>query len=196
MLWLVAISLAVFVVLGLVVRIVQQRASSDDRTTTQEAVSDAHNEAPDAPQYRVRQNALLSESELNFARELDAAARLLLDSHGPVRVAAKVNLADLLSPACQRGSNTPYRSWLNSIDRKHVDFVLVDADWKPVCAIELDDKSHNRPAASKNDATKDNAFHTAGLPFIRVATKRGYSRHDLARRITEATPQARQPAAQ
>ncbi|MEM8757176.1 MAG: DUF2726 domain-containing protein [Planctomycetota bacterium] len=129
-----------------------------------------------AGRYRVREDAVLTQAERNFSRHLERAARSLLDDLGPLRVLAKVNLADLLEPDCangKRGSPEAKRwfSWWQSINRQHADFVLVDDDWLPVCVIELDDSSHRRSTNRKRDDKKDDAFASARLPSIRFEGK-------------------------
>lgn len=124
----------------------------------------------DEIRYRVRSDALLTQNELGFVPKLDKAARLLLDELGPLRVLAKVNLADLLEPgnAFNQSQRVAQR---NRIDRQHVNFILVDEHWKPVCAIELDDSSHRRSNAKKRDAKKDAALRIANLPLVRVTAR-------------------------
>lgn len=62
----------------------------------------------------------------------------------------------------------------NSINGKHVDFVLCDETLAPVVAIELDDASHNSAACIKRDGFVDSVFQSAALPIVHVPAKRGY----------------------
>ena len=127
--------------------------------------------------YRRRQY-LLSKAEASFFGVLShvAADRYLLF--------AKVRLADLLLLP----GNTPGRqSALNRVTSKHVDFVLCHRDGlRPCLAIELDDRSHDRPDRAARDDFLVQTLATAGLPLLRVPAARTYSTADLRTQI-EAT---------
>jgi len=71
--------------------------------------------------------------------------------------------------------------WRNKIDRKVLDFVIVDAEFRPVACVELDDRSHERRDRRERDVFVDQALGTAGLPLVRVAAKRAYSVQEVAR---------------
>ena len=49
-----------------------------------------------------------------------------------------------------------------------LDFVLCDNTSNPICAIELDDKSHLRESAKTRDMKKDKALNAAGIPIVRI----------------------------
>ena len=58
--------------------------------------------------------------------------------------------------------------WFNRVCRQSVDFVLVDEDLQTVlAAIELDDWTHESKTRQKQDAKKDKALASAGIPIIR-----------------------------
>lgn len=66
------------------------------------------------------------------------------------------------------------QSWqgaLSMIQRKSVDYVLCDTEFHPVCAIELDDVSHERPDRVERDAFVNSLFRNAGLPLARFSTE-------------------------
>jgi hypothetical protein len=50
---------------------------------------------------------------------------------------------------------------------------------EPRLAIELDDRSHARPAARRRDDFKDAALAAAGLPLLRVTAAGGYDLAEL-----------------
>lgn len=86
---------------------------------------------------------------------------------------AKVRIADVLAV---RGGIKSKNDWgtFARISSKHVDFVLSSLDdFKILCAIELDDKSHQRKDRSERDKFVDGAFASAELPLIRIPLKRG-----------------------
>ena len=54
------------------------------------------------------------------------------------------------------------------VKSRHVDFLIMDAEGRPHCAIELDGSSHNNKRARAGDHLKDGIFKAAGLPLYRV----------------------------
>jgi hypothetical protein len=118
--------------------------------------------APGQPQYAFSAHeSLLSPAERSFY------GVLLQVLKGRYVVFAKVRLCDVL----KHGN----RQSLNKISQKHVDFVLCAPDTiAPVLAIELDDKSHDKPQRRERDDFVDQAFAGAGVPIIHVPAKRQY----------------------
>ena len=94
-------------------------------------------------------------------------------------ICPKVRLGDVLF--IQKGTDPKLRqSVQNRIDRKHLDFLLLDSKtYKPVYAIELDDISHRSAAAQKRDLVKDKALKDAGLQVIRIPAQASYTRSDI-----------------
>jgi hypothetical protein len=75
----------------------------------------------------------------------------------------------------------------NHVSRKHVDFLLCDAETlKPVLAVELDDRSHRGPRARYSDSVKDQVFQALGLGVYRQWVRRAYDPAALARGIEDA----------
>lgn len=56
---------------------------------------------------------------------------------------------------------------INKIIQKHVDFLLCNQDFMPVCVIEIDDSSHRTAEAIRRDTVKDMALEKAGIPILR-----------------------------
>ena len=77
-------------------------------------------------------------------------------------VFAKVRLVDVIRVTNESSS---WRSDLNRIDRKHLDFVLCDRNLAPVLAVELDDSSHDRIERAERDDFIDRVLATAQLPI-------------------------------
>ena len=63
---------------------------------------------------------------------------------------------------------------------RHVDFVLVDADWQPLLAVEVDGASHADPRARETDALKDRILTAAGIPLVRLRPERASWPRQLA----------------
>lgn len=123
--------------------------------------------------YRTRDD-FLSAAERSFYGVLVAAIA------GRALVFAKVNLADVLFVS----GKEKRQSYHNRIDRKHVDFLLCTLDTvRPVAAIELDDKSHERADRVDRDAFVDAAFDAAGLPLVRFPAQRAYNVAEVARQL-------------
>ena len=114
--------------------------------------------------YRVRDD-LLSAAEASFFRVL----RLSVGE--AYAIFPKVCLGDLFYVTPPNGN----QGARNRIASKHVDFVICDPiTLRPVAGLELDDSSHQKAKAVKNDSFKDGLFAAAGLPLIRVPTQRAY----------------------
>ena len=70
--------------------------------------------------------------------------------------------------------------YFNSISQKHVDFVLCDKDTMQIlCAVELDDRSHERSDRQQRDAFLDKAFKKAKLPLFHIPCKKSYGAKEL-----------------
>ncbi|MFP8967818.1 DUF2726 domain-containing protein [Pokkaliibacter sp. CJK22405] len=96
-----------------------------------------------------------------------------------VLVLSKVRVADVILP-----QKTPdRRRWkiaFNSIAAKHFDFVLCRADDLSVlCAIELNDKSHENTQRQERDAFLRAACASADLDLIEVPARQGYQLQEV-----------------
>jgi len=68
------------------------------------------------------------------------------------------------------------KSEWNKIAQKHIDFVLYDHQKnKILVAIELDDKSHNKQSARKNDRFKDTVLQSVNIPLLRIKAQQEYN---------------------
>lgn len=76
----------------------------------------------------------------------------------------KVRIADLITPVA---SGKRYQALFNKIRSKHVDFVICDAQLNVVCAIELDDKSHNSKSRRERDEFVNITFKNVGINLVR-----------------------------
>lgn len=66
-----------------------------------------------------------------------------------------------------------YRGYIKS---RHIDFMLCDKDLYLLAGLELDDASHNDPAAKKTDAFKNSVFQQIGLPLYRISVGKNYNK--------------------
>lgn len=109
-------------------------------------------------------------------------------------VFTKVSLADMIAPKVPRSSGQEWRRAFNSIQSKHLDFVVCDKQsLSVVCAVELDDKSHQRADRVKRDGFLEKALAGAGVPLERFPVTREYKAADLAAKINAASPSRPSP---
>lgn len=117
--------------------------------------------------YKKREN-LFTQAEQAFLQVLFQA----IDDD--MIVFGKVRIADVLNPISQNNKSL-WRKALNQITAKHFDFVICKKrDLSFVCAIELDDSSHNAKNRKQRDIFVNNACESAQLPLVRFKAKAGY----------------------
>lgn len=117
---------------------------------------------------------LLTKNELSFYEVLRSAMYDYV-------VFAKVRLADLID-ADKRHRNG--QADFSRILAKHIDFVVCDDDSKPVIAIEVDDKSHQRPDRTARDSDVDRLFQAIGFPLIRLPAQETYDFEEIRKLVT------------
>lgn len=101
---------------------------------------------------------------------------------GRMQICPKVGLGDLFF--AETGDRQKNRAFTNRIDRKHVDFVLCDPQTlRPLVAVELDDRSHEREDRQKRDALVEGVFAAAGLPLVRVPVRSAYPPWELEAKL-------------
>ena len=123
--------------------------------------------------YRTRDD-FLSPAELSFYRVLSSVVG------SRATICPKVGLSDILFVSRPNEN----RAHSNRIAQKHVDFLLCDpSTMKPLCGIELDDRSHSRSDREARDMFVDKAFEAAGLPLARYPVQAGYTVQDIDSRI-------------
>jgi hypothetical protein len=158
--WIIVLA-AALVVLALVARRRRRRGPSP---------------APDLPY--AKSEALFSAAERSFLGALDQAVG------DQLRVFGKVRVADVVDVKAKGGRR---RSAFNRISAKHFDFVLCHpANLSVVCALELNDRSHQNRGRKQRDEFLAEVCHAAGIPLIQVTAKRAYSVGELRARLMEA----------
>ena len=60
------------------------------------------------------------------------------------------------------------------INKKTVDFIIVDRQFNVVCAIELDDRSHDKYSRKKRDAFVNSLFANVGIKLLRIKMSKNY----------------------
>lgn len=98
-------------------------------------------------------------------------------------VFAQVHLPTILD---NKVKGQDWRAALAHINRKSVDFVLCDKAYiSPKLAIELDDRSHERPDRQERDREVERILSDAGVPLLRLENKGRFDRDELTRMIRE-----------
>lgn len=121
---------------------------------------------PPEQSYQLRKY-LLSPTELSFYKVL------LHVVENKKTILCKVRMTDIFY------TNEPTAR--NRIAQKHIDFILCDPQtMKPLAAIELDDKSHERADRKERDMLVDSIFQKTGLPIIHIKAQREYNTQQLS----------------
>lgn len=120
-----------------------------------------------------RLNALFTPAERSFYGILSQAIG------DDALIFGKVRVADVLTPQKSTVKGV-WQTAFNKISAKHFDFVLCRKDdLSFLCAIELDDRSHNRAKRQLRDAFLEEACQSAAFPLIRFPAKSGYQISDV-----------------
>jgi len=142
--------------------------------------SQAYESAGDLFLYRKR-SALFSPAERSFLGVLDLAI-----SKKEFRVFGKVRISDVLTPS-SASDRSAFKAALNKINSKHFDFVLCKpGELNVLCAIELNDASHQRKDRQERDGFVMAACRGAGLPLIQFDAQHAYTPGEVNAKIAEA----------
>ncbi|WP_305845509.1 DUF2726 domain-containing protein [Photobacterium leiognathi] len=118
----------------------------------------------------------MTDAELKFYKALQLCAS---DKHV---IFTKVRIADVLSVAFPKTKES-FGKWNGAfmkISQKHFDFVICDKqDMSFVCAVELNDKSHQRKDRTERDTFVIDACKQAGLPLLMQAWQPEYNLDEL-----------------
>lgn len=136
----------------------------------------------------IKQGCLLTPAERSFLGVLEQAVG------GQYRVYAQVRLADLLAVKAT-SSRSARTTAQNRINGKHADFVLCEKETlEIVCAIELDDASHQKARRKERDNFVEEACRAAGLPLARFVARASYTIQDLRESIQQVAVIKPEPA--
>jgi len=79
-----------------------------------------------------------------------------------------------------------FRTYLNKINRKSVDFVVLDKqNLSPFLAVELDDSSHYQRQRVKRDEFVNGAFEAAEIPLLRIKASSAYDAEEVRKKMNE-----------
>jgi hypothetical protein len=128
----------------------------------------------------VRTQGLFSPAERKFLDILEQAMGNEYRVFGKVRV---VDVAEVKSTPDRRA----WQRAFNRVSAKHFDFVLCDkSTLSPVCAVELDDRSHLHAQRRDRDAFVANVCKAISMPFVQVAARQDYVVTDIRAKVKEA----------
>lgn len=81
------------------------------------------------------------------------------------------------------------QSWkgaFSHINQKSVDFVICDKAYiKPLLAIELDDRTHEREDRKERDEEVEQIFQEAGMPLLRIPNTENFNKEEIKRLVLE-----------
>lgn len=98
-------------------------------------------------------------------------------------VMPQVHLSALLDYRV-KGQN--WNAAFRHINGKSVDFVLIGKEsYRVICAIELDDSTHNKPERKERDVEIERIFNQAKIPLARISKFEAMTKAELAKVITD-----------
>jgi len=131
----------------------------------------------------IKNTALFSPAERSFLGILEQAVG------NEYRIFGKVRVADVASVKSLPNKRDWYKAF-NRISAKHFDFLLcAKGDLSIVCAIELDDKSHQQRKRQERDAFLVGVCQSISLPLIQVQAQAAYSVAEVKVKIMSALGQ-------
>jgi uncharacterized protein DUF2726 len=158
---------------------------------TKQPQSSPSPEPTDRPYPYTPRPGLLTDAELRFFAVLEAAQTHLAQTDGwaETQIMVQVPLGNLIKVKSGLDRST-WQTWHNQIDRKTIDFVIVDKQCRPIVAIELDDSTHAKPDRQTRDALVEGAFEDAGLRLVRIPGRGQYEVTEIAARLAGPTTDA------
>ena len=105
--------------------------------------------------------SIFTKTELDFYKKLKNHLK-----NSDLEIFSKIRLADFIW--INNNLNFSKKQWLlNKINKKHIDFIITDYNWKIKYLIELDDKYHNFKKSKENDNFKNELFNEMWIKLIR-----------------------------
>ncbi len=147
------------------------RASAIQINTPIETPIQVNNES----RYTIKQS-LLTDAEKEF---LQILKQIVGDRY---HIESQVKLSGIVKPTDSNQHYTNYHD-LNRIDKKSIDFVLYDKEYRPYLAIELDDRSHQRWDRIERDQFVNEIMSAVGLRIIHVPTSYSYNIEALKKQV-------------
>lgn len=132
-----------------------------------------------------RHERLFTPAERNFYFALRAAVGDRYAIFGKVRV------ADLVKVTRKTDDKRGFRAFAR-ISQKHVDFVLCHpSTLEIICAVELNDSSHDLKNRVERDQFLTKVFHHIGLPIAWIKARSSYQSKEIAAAVAQAIADTR-----
>ena len=127
-------------------------------------------------------DALFSPAERSFLGVLNQAVG------DDVQIFGKVRVADIVTP--NKGvSRSDWQKAFNKISGKHFDFVLCARnDLSVLCAVELNDSSHNSEKRKERDAFLEDACQSAKVPLVQITARSTYNINEIRQSVAAHLP--------
>ena len=151
--------LVIVIILMLIIKIAE--LSKKVKSAGNAETNNENNEVTTIDNYPYHRKYLLTANECGFYKSLKPIA----DKYS-IHILSKVRISDIIE--VNKGLNNSERTTaFNKIKSKHFDFVITDPkNLYVLCAIELDDKSHERIDRQQRDYFIDKLCETVNLPII------------------------------
>ena len=157
---------AVLLVLVFLVLVVVKKSSSKDA-----------DEVSNFPY--IKRGVLFTPAERSFLGVLNQAVGDKAQIFGKVRVADVIETKKGMTPSERQTA-------FNKISAKHFDYLLCDLkDISVICAIELNDSSHNTKKAQKRDAFLIGACKSANIPLLQFKAKSSYNINEIQEQLKQ-----------
>ncbi len=131
------------------------------------------------PLYKYKKkDFLITRPEHEF---FDILVEILGDKY---HVFTQVHLPTILDHKVPNGQN--WKGAFSHINGKSVDFVICDKDYiKPLLAIELDDKSHEREDRILRDSEVERMMEESGMKLVRFENHGNFDKEEIRKTILE-----------
>jgi hypothetical protein len=122
--------------------------------------------------------ALFSPAERSFLGVIDQVVGT------EFRVFRKVRIADVATVKAM-SNRSAWQKAFNRISSKHFDFIICrSADLSVVCAIELNDKSHQNKSRRLRDEFVAGVCNSISVPLVEINAQASYSIQELKERFS------------
>jgi hypothetical protein len=110
-----------------------------------------------------------------------------------VQIFGKVRIADVITP--KKGmSRSDWQKAFNKISNKHFDFLLCNKnDLSILCAIELNDRSHNSKKRKDRDIFLEGACQSANVPLVQIVAQTTYNIKEIQNALMVFLPKSMPP---
>ena len=130
----------------------------------------------------IKRGPLFTPAERSFLGVLNQAVGEKAQIFGKVRVADVITTKKGLTASVRQTA-------LNKITNKHFDYLLCDKeDLSVLCAIELNDNSHNSEKTKKRDAFLESACESANIPLVQIKAQATYNINEIKEALIKYLP--------